>query len=115
MTNIDDLRVAIAAFVRERDWDQFHTPKNLAMGLAIEAAEVLELFQWLTEAESRTLNMEQLTCLREEIGDVQLYLINLAGKFELDPLECASAKLMINKVKYPAEQVRGSARKYSEY
>jgi dCTP diphosphatase len=103
------------AFVAERDWEKFHSPKNLAAGLAIEASELLEVFLWVEEEESRQLDERRLARLREEIGDVQLYLVNLAGKFGLDPLECASAKLDINQLKYPADRVRGSARKYNDY
>jgi dCTP diphosphatase len=106
---------ALQAFAKERDWEQFHSPKNLASGLAIEAAELLEVFLWLTEDESHRLDERQLARLREEIGDVQLYLINLADKFGLNPVDCAAEKLELNCQKYPADRVRGSAKKYDEY
>jgi len=109
------LKERLRAFNAERDWEKFHSPKNLASGLATEAAEVLEIFLWLTEIESVSLSESQLSRLREEIGDVQLYLINLADKFSLDPLECAARKLNLNAEKYPADRVRGSAKKYNEY
>ena len=115
MTTSLEVLNRLNAFVAERDWEKFHSPKNLAAGLAIEAAELLELFLWVGEEESRKLDEPHLARLREEIGDVQLYLINLAAKFDLDPLECASVKLDINKLKYPADQVRGSAKKYNDY
>jgi dCTP diphosphatase len=105
----------VRAFARDRDWEQFHSPKNLAMGLSVEAAEILEIFQWLTEEESRTLNAQALSRLEEEIGDVMIYLIGLADKFGLDPVDLTTRKLSINAKKYPADLVRGKARKYSEY
>jgi dCTP diphosphatase len=105
----------IRSFNKERDWERFHSPKNLAAGLAVEAAELLEIFLWLSEDESRALGAEPLDQLREEIGDVQIYLLNLADKFGLDPLECAAQKLETNRSKYPADKVRGSARKSTEY
>lgn len=112
---VQELKERLRSFAEERDWVKFHSPKNLASGLATEVAEVLEIFLWLTEEESANLSEQKLARLREEIGDVQLYLINLADKFSLDPLECASEKLDKNAEKYPAERVRGSARKYNEY
>lgn len=115
MTSVPELQERLRAFVAAREWEQFHSPKNLAAGLATEAAELLEIFLWLTEAESSRLGADKLARLRDEIGDVQLYLVNLADKFALDPLECASVKLEANEAKYPAERVRGSAKKYNEY
>ena len=109
------LREAIRDFARERDWEQYHSPKNLAIGLTIEAAELLELFLWRPEAESGRLSPAELGRLQEEIGDVMIHLVNLADKFRLDPLECAHEKLDLNRRKYPADIVRGSPKKYSEY
>lgn len=115
MTTIASVRDRLRSFVEARDWGQFHSPKNLAAGLSTEAAELLEIFLWLTEEKSGQLEPAQLARLEEEIGDVQLYLVNLADKFGLDPLACAMKKLEANELKYPAEKVRGSARKYDEY
>jgi dCTP diphosphatase len=112
---VDDLRGAIKAFIEERDWEQFHSPKNLAMALSVEVAEVVEHFQWLTEEESKNLPPGKLAEVREEIGDVTIYLTELAGKLSIDPLEAARAKLEINKQKYPANLVKGKASKYTEY
>lgn len=109
------LTQALRAFAAERDWEKFHSPKNLASGLAIEAAELLEVFLWLTDEDSRRLDERQLARLREEIGDVQLFLLNLADKFGLDPITCAVEKLEVNRIKYPAERVRGQAKKYDQY
>src|ERR671911_2824959 len=100
---LDDLRSAIGAFIRERDWEQFHSPKNLAMALSVEASEIVEHFQWLTEEQSKNLPPEKLAELREEIGDVMIYLTELAEKLGIDPVEAAKAKLEINKQKYPAD------------
>jgi dCTP diphosphatase len=112
---LKDLRSAIRAFIRERDWKQFHSPKNLAMALSVEVAEIVEHFQWLTEEQSQNLPPEKLAELREEIGDVMIYLTELADKLGIDPVEAAKAKVAINGQKYPAELVKGKASKYSEY
>jgi dCTP diphosphatase len=112
---MDDLIAKLRAFAAERDWDQFHSPKNLAMALAVEAAELLEHFQWLTEEESRTLDPERLAKVREEIGDVQLYLARLADKLGLSPIDAARDKLEINRRKYPPEKARGNAAKSTDF
>ena len=112
---MDDLRGAIKAFIEERDWEQFHSPKNLAMALSVEASEIVEHFQWLTEEESKKLPPEKLAEVREEIGDVMIYLTELADKLDIDPVEAARAKVTINGQKYPAELVKGKASKYTEY
>ncbi len=88
-------------FAAERDWDQFHSPKNLAMALSVEVAELLEHFQWLTAEESRELDPETLRKVREEIGDVQLYLARLADQLGISPVEAARDKLEINRKKVP--------------
>jgi NTP pyrophosphatase (non-canonical NTP hydrolase) len=112
---LEDLRSAISAFIQERDWEQFHSPKNLAMALSVEVAEIVEHFQWLTEEDSKNLPPEKLAEVREEIGDVMIYLTELADKLGIDPVEAAKAKMMINRQKYPAELVKGKASKYTEY
>jgi dCTP diphosphatase len=112
---LEDLRTAISTFIAERDWEQFHSPKNLAMALSVEASEIVEHFQWLTEEQSRSLSPEKLASVREEIGDVMIYLTELAGKLGVDPVEAARAKLEINSRKYPADLVKGKASKYTEY
>ncbi|WLD57873.1 nucleotide pyrophosphohydrolase [Salinispirillum sp. LH 10-3-1] len=109
------LHTAMNQFASARDWDQFHSPKNLAMALTVEAAELQECFQWLTEAQSTALSPEQLTAVRDEIADVQLYLIRLAGKLEIDIEQACWDKMKKNDAKYPAERVKGSARKYTDY
>ncbi len=112
---MEDLRSNIAAFIEERDWDQFHSPKNLAMAWSVEVAEIVEHFQWLTEEQTRNLPPEKLAEIREEIGDVMIYLTELAEKLGVDSVEAAKAKLVINSQKYPASLVKGKASKYTEY
>jgi dCTP diphosphatase len=109
------LRDKLRAFAAARDWDQFHSPKNLSMALMVEVAELMEHFQWLTEAQSAALAEEKKAVVAEELADILLYLVRLADKLEVDLPEAALHKLEKNAVKYPAEQVRGSAKKYSEY
>lgn len=113
-TGLIQLRDALRQFAAERDWDQFHSPKNLAAALSVEAAELLERFQWLTEDESRRLAPGELARVREEMADVLNYLVRLADKLDVDLLEAAREKIKLNALKYPAEKARGSARKYSE-
>lgn len=112
---MDKLKQELADFSRERDWEQFHSPKNLAMALGVEAAEIMEHFQWLTQEESRALDPEKLARVREEIGDVMIYLTELAAVLGIDPLRAAWDKIEKNREKYPADAVRGKALKYSEY
>jgi len=112
---VQDLRDEIRAFIEERAWQRFHSPKNLAMALSVEASEIVEHFQWLTEEESRNLPREKLAEVRQEIGDVMIYLAELADKLGVDPVEAARAKVEINKRKYPAALVRGKASKYTDY
>lgn len=110
---MDKLRERLRQFADERDWGQFHTPKNLSMALSAEVAEILEIFQWLTPEESSALPPERLEALRQEIGDVQIYLTLLSDRFGIDPIEAARAKIGINERKYPAEKSRGKADKYT--
>ena len=109
------LRDKLRAFTEARDWDQFHSPKNLSMALMVEVAELMEHFQWLTEAQSLDLAAKTKDAVSEELADILLYLIRLSDKLGVDLLEAALSKLEKNAAKYPAEQVRGSAKKYSEY
>ena len=109
------LRDKLCAFAEVRDWDQFHSPKNLSMALMVEAAELLEHFQWLTEAQSAKLPPGDLHAGGEELADILLYLVRLSDKLDINLREAALLKLEKNAAKYPAEQVRGSAKKYSDY
>ncbi len=111
-SELDALRDALRAFAAERDWDRFHTPKNLAAALAVEAAELLEPFQWLTAEESVALTPEQRAAVRAEMADVLLYLVRLADRLDVDLLAAARDKIRRNAEKYPVDKARGSARKY---
>lgn len=105
----------LRAFAEARDWQQFHSPKNLAMALVVEAGEVVEHFQWLREDESAALEPERKAAVAAELADVLAYLVRLADTLGIDLLDAAAAKLVRNEERYPADKVRGSARKYSEY
>lgn len=115
MTELEILRNKQRDFAQARDWDQFHSPKNLAMALLGEAGELIEHFQWLTEDESRSLSSEKKADVSTEMADVLLYLVRLADKLDIDLYQASLDKLELNSQKYPADQVKGSARKYSEY
>lgn len=107
-----ELRDELRVFAAERDWDQFHSPRNLATALAVEAAELLEPFQWLTDDQSRALPPETRAAVEEELADVLLYLVRLADKLDVDLAAAARAKIVRNGEKYPVEKARGSSRKY---
>jgi dCTP diphosphatase len=111
---LEQLQADLRRFAAERDWGQFHSPKNLAASLSIEAAEVLEHFQWLTDAQSHALSEEQRQQVGHEIADVLLYLLQLADKLGIDPLAAAREKLAINATKYPVDLAKGTSRKYTE-
>ena len=115
MNNLDDIKLAIRQFAAERDWQQYHSPKNLSMALSVEVAELLEHFQWLKEAESYTPAPETLEKIVDEIADVQVYLVRLADQLNIDILAAVEQKMTKNRAKYPADLVRGSAKKYSDY
>ena len=109
------LRDVVRQFVDERDWDQFHTPKNLSAALIVEAAELLEHFQWLERGDAAELGAVKLVQVRHEMADVLMYLIQLADKLDVDLHAAVLEKMVLNRAKYPADKVRGDARKYSEY
>lgn len=111
---LESLRERLRRFADERDWDQFHAPKNLAIALSVEAAELLEHFQWLSEEASRSLGPGQLEQVREELADVLLYLVRLADKLGIDLAQAASDKIERNAEKYPADKARGSSKKYRD-
>jgi NTP pyrophosphatase (non-canonical NTP hydrolase) len=114
MMTLEGLREALREFAAARDWDQFHSPKNLAMALSVEAGELLEVFQWLTEEQSRRLEPQAQAAASDEIADVLLYLIRLADQLGIDPVAAAQRKLTHNAQKYPADKARGNAKKYTE-
>ncbi|HKQ30279.1 MAG TPA: nucleotide pyrophosphohydrolase [Burkholderiales bacterium] len=108
---LDPLRDRLRAFARERDWDPFHSPKNLCMALSGETGELLEHFQWLTEEQSRALPTQTLREVELEMADILLYLVRLADKLDVDLLDAASRKIELNAAKYPADRCRGNASK----
>lgn len=109
-----ELRDRLRAFTREREWDRFHTPKNLAMALIVEAAELAEHFQWLTPEESQSPQDGKREKIRDELADVLIYLVELADTLEVDLIAAARDKIEKNALKYPVEKSRGNARKYDE-
>jgi dCTP diphosphatase len=111
---IASLTESLREFAAARDWEQFHSPKNLAAALTVEAAELLEQFQWLTEEQSRRLDDGRLAAVRHELADVFLYLLQLADKLDVDLAAAAREKLALNAQKYPVERSRGSSRKYDD-
>ena len=115
MKELDQLKVQLRQFAEERDWDQFHSPKNLSMALIVEAAELVEHFQWLTEEQSSSLEQTHLEKVQEELADIQIYLIRIADKLNIDLLGAVNKKIEANAKKYPSEKVRGSSKKYTEY
>jgi dCTP diphosphatase len=114
MTELEDLREQLRSFAAAREWDQFHSPKNLAMALSVEAGELLEVFQWLTEEQSRALDPKAQAAVSDEIADVLLYLVRLGDQLGIDPVDAARRKLIENAQKYPADKARGSSKKYTE-
>jgi dCTP diphosphatase len=114
MNELEHLNERLRQFVAERDWDQFHSPKNLAMALAAEAGELLEHFQWLTPEQSAMLPAQTLGEVELEIADVLLFLLRLCDKLEIDPLKAGAKKLELNASKYPVAKARGRATKYDK-
>jgi NTP pyrophosphatase (non-canonical NTP hydrolase) len=112
--SLESLRDTLRQFAAEREWDQFHSPKNLAIALSVEASELLEHFQWITEPESKMLAPEKIDEVRDELADVLIYLIRLSDKLAVNLLEAAFEKVRKNVTKYPAEKVRGSSKKYTD-
>lgn len=112
---LDDLQQRLLMFAKERDWEQFHAPKNLAMALAVEAAELMEHFQWLSEAQSEALSDDKLRAVGYELADVFIFTLRLAERLGVNLPQLVDEKIKINEHKYPAEKVRGSAKKYNEY
>jgi len=112
--DLQSLTQSLRDFATERDWAQFHSPKNLASALAVEAAELLEPFQWLTQEQSRNLPVQKKAEVAAEAADVLLYLLQLCDKLKIDLLEAARMKLIVNGEKYPVGHVHGSSKKYTE-
>jgi len=111
---INELKQRLRDFAEARDWDQFHSPKNLSMALSAEVAEIVEHFQWLTEEQSKTLPKDKLAEVETELADTLIYLIRLADKLDIDLLKAAKNKIDINEQKYPVDKAKGNAKKYTE-
>jgi dCTP diphosphatase len=109
ISTLDDLKNALRLFAEERDWEQFHSPKNLAMALSVEVAELAEHFQWLTQQESFNISPDRKDAVRHELADVLIYLVRLADRLDIDLLQAAESKIAVNAEKYPAESCRGRA------
>ena len=114
-TDLTAIRDLVRTFVNERDWDQFHTPKNLSSALCVEAAELLEHFQWLHTGSAAELGPDRQREVRHEMADVLVYLVRLADKLDVDLGAAVAEKMVLNRAKYPADKVRGDARKYDQY
>lgn len=116
MMNVERIQQQLRIFAKERDWDQFHTPKNLASALAVEAAELLEIFQWLTDEQALAVrgDSRRMCKVEEEIADVTLYLLRLADVLSLDLQDAVDRKIQVNAEKYPVEKSHGNAKKYNE-
>lgn len=112
--DVTSIAKRLSDFARQRDWEQFHSPKNIAAALSVEAAELLEIFQWLTEEQSGELPPKTLERVREEAADVQLYLVRLCDLLNIDIAAAVDAKMAANARKYPVHKARGSNKKYNE-
>ncbi|HEY5719361.1 MAG TPA: nucleotide pyrophosphohydrolase [Gammaproteobacteria bacterium] len=115
LDDLEALKLRLRRFADDRDWAQFHSPKNLAMALSVEVAELAEIFQWLTEQQSIALDETRRRRAEEELADVFVYLVRLADRLDVDLLDAAVRKVADNERKYPATRVRGKALKYDEY
>lgn len=112
---IQDLQDRLRDFAKQRNWEQFHAPKNLAMALSVEASELLEHFQWLSETQSENLSADKLEEAGFELADVFIYTMRLADRLGVDLHDLVVRKIEINEKKYPVEKVYGSSKKYTEY
>ena len=115
ISKLEQLQADIEKLHKDRDWSQFHSPKNLAMDLSIEANEVMEIFLWKSTDTSSSLTSSELQHLKEELGDVYIVLLTLAKKFDLSLIDCASEKLKEIAKKYPIAQAKGRNLKYTAY
>jgi NTP pyrophosphatase (non-canonical NTP hydrolase) len=115
INSLESLRDRLREFAGERDWDQYHTPKNLSMALIGEAAELIEHFQWVVGDTSHLLTDKTRLSVEEELADILIYLVRISDKLDIDLYDAVERKIVINEQKYPADKVRGSARKYTEY
>jgi dCTP diphosphatase len=115
MKELEKIAETLEQFAIKRDWNQFHSPKNLSMALSVEVAELVEEFQWLTEEQSKGLSAEKLSKVKDEIGDIFIYLVRLSSKLNIDLISAANDKMLINEKKYPIEKAKGNAKKYTDF
>jgi len=113
-TELETIKLRLREFAKERDWDQFHSPKNFSMALIVECAELVEHFQWLTEEQSKRLPEDTLDEVSLEMADIMIYLIRLADKLDVDLLEVVDRKIELNAEKYPVDKAKGLATKYNK-
>lgn len=114
--NLSKVQSRLRDFAKERDWEQFHTPKNLAMALSVESSELVEIFQWLTpEQASEIMKGPKAEAVRDEVSDIMTYLVRFCDVMDIDLAESFNEKMIKTEKKYPAEKVRGSMKKYNEY
>ena len=112
--SLEKLKTGLRKFAGERDWDQFHSPKNLSMALIAEAAELIEHFQWLTQEQSDNLPADKLQEVEQELADILIYLVRISDKLGIDLIDAANKKVEVNKEKYPVDKAKGSAKKYTD-
>jgi dCTP diphosphatase len=115
MKELSKIAETLEQFAIKRDWNQFHSPKNLSMALSVEVAELVEEFQWLTENESSELSQDKLGKVKDELGDIFIYLIRISSKLGIDLISAANEKILKNELKYPIEKARGNAKKYTDF
>jgi len=114
-SDLNAIKLRLRDFAEARDWEQFHSPKNLSMALSVEVSEIVEHFQWLTDDQSKTLPKDKLAEVETELADTLIYLIRLADKLDLDLLKAAQNKIEVNEQKYPIDKAKGNAKKYTEH
>ena len=113
--NIELIQKQLSEFAQDRDWEQFHTPKNLTMALSVEASELVEVFQWLTPEQSNNLTDKQMTSVEEEVADVAIYLLRLCDILDIDVESSVMDKIKVNSDKYPVNLSKGNAKKYTAF
>ena len=112
---IEELQFKLREFAQERDWEQFHSPKNLSMALSVEASELVEHFQWMTEEESADLQPNRHAAVAFELADIFIFLLRLSDQLDVDLMEITKRKIELNDKRYPVDKVKGSSKKHSEY
>lgn len=114
-STLEELKLELREFAQVRNWEQFHSPKNLAMALSVEVAELVEHFQWMTEKQSTELSSERHDAVAFELADIFIFLLRLSDRLDIDLMEVARRKIEFNDERYPVDKVKGSSKKYNEY